>query len=170
MGEIVVGVERSRTAVAALRWAAEQARVSGSRLRGVHAVALARSTSSPGVAGAPVVEKPLDELDRTYVEQVASVWDSVRPESDWELQFIRDAPGPTLVAQSSHASLLVVGTRDHVGINRIVSGSVSHYCLSHASCPVVAVPPTDVPPRSDGSTSPAEFTGERPRISRLPRI
>src|SRR6478672_3005095 len=137
MGEIVVGVETSRTAVAALRWAAEQARTSGSRLRGVHAVGLARSTSAPGVAGAPVVEKPLDELDRTYLEQVASVWDSVRPEPDWELQFFHDAPGPTLVSQSRGADLLVVGTRDHVGIDRIMSGSVSHYCLSHASCAVV---------------------------------
>ena len=35
-----------------------------------------------------------------------------------------------------------LGRRDkgHVGIGRIVSGSVSHYCLSHAQCPVVAVP------------------------------
>jgi nucleotide-binding universal stress UspA family protein len=35
---------------------------------------------------------------------------------------------------------LVVGTRDHVGLGRLFAGSISHYCLSHASCPVVAVP------------------------------
>jgi len=35
-----------------------------------------------------------------------------------------------------------LGRRDkgHVGIGRIVSGPVSHYCLSHGQCPVVAVP------------------------------
>ena len=36
--------------------------------------------------------------------------------------------------------LLVVGTKEHSGLRRAVSGSVSHYCLSHAEVPVVAVP------------------------------
>ena len=36
---------------------------------------------------------------------------------------------------------LVVGGKEHVGIGRLVHGSVSHYCLSHAQCSaVVAVP------------------------------
>jgi nucleotide-binding universal stress UspA family protein len=48
--------------------------------------------------------------------------------------------GPAVVAESVGAALLVVGTKDHVGIGGLVSGSVSHYCLSHAQCPVVAVP------------------------------
>ena len=33
-----------------------------------------------------------------------------------------------------------MGTREHAGLRRLLSGSVSHYCLSHAVCPVVAVP------------------------------
>jgi nucleotide-binding universal stress UspA family protein len=37
--------------------------------------------------------------------------------------------------------VLVVGTREHTGLRRAVAGSVSHYCLSHAGVPVVAVPP-----------------------------
>ena len=41
---------------------------------------------------------------------------------------------------SKHAELLVVGTREHVGLGRLLVGSVSHYCLRHAACPVVAVP------------------------------
>ena len=44
--------------------------------------------------------------------------------------------------------LLVVGTREHVGLGRLLTSSVSHYCLSHALCPVVAVPAplTERPP------------------------
>jgi nucleotide-binding universal stress UspA family protein len=34
----------------------------------------------------------------------------------------------------------VVGTQEHTGLRRAVAGSVSHYCLSHADVPVVAVP------------------------------
>ena len=44
------------------------------------------------------------------------------------------------MAESVGTALLVVGTKEHVGISRIVAGSISHYCLSHAQCPVVAVP------------------------------
>jgi nucleotide-binding universal stress UspA family protein len=49
-------------------------------------------------------------------------------------------PGGVLVRQSGDAQLLVVGTREHVGLGRLLVGSISHYCLSHAVCPVVAVP------------------------------
>jgi hypothetical protein len=48
----------------------------------------------------------------------------------------------------------VVGTREHTGWGRVLGGSVSHYCLSHAHCPVVAVPverqrdPVDAPAAS----------------------
>ena len=38
----------------------------------------------------------------------------------------------------------MVGTGEHVGLGRIRLGSTSHYCLGHASCPVVAVPALDV--------------------------
>jgi Universal stress protein family len=47
---------------------------------------------------------------------------------------------PALVARSAEAALLVVGTHEHVGLARLVSGSVSRYCLSHAKCPTVIVP------------------------------
>jgi nucleotide-binding universal stress UspA family protein len=45
-----------------------------------------------------------------------------------------------LAARSAEAALLVVGTQEHVGLARLVSGSVSRYCLSHAKCPTVIVP------------------------------
>jgi hypothetical protein len=41
---------------------------------------------------------------------------------------------------AERAALSVVGTREHVGLGRLLSGSVSHYCLSHALCPIVAAP------------------------------
>jgi nucleotide-binding universal stress UspA family protein len=52
--------------------------------------------------------------------------------------------GQVLVDASRHSRLLVVGTGEHVGLGRIMLGSTSHYCLGHASCPVVAVPALDV--------------------------
>ena len=52
-------------------------------------------------------------------------------------------PGPVLVAESRDAQLLVIGTQEHTGLRRAVLGSVSHYCLSHARAPVVAIPLAD---------------------------
>ena len=66
------------------------------------------------------------------------------------LRFCSDDPGPALVAETAHAALLVVGTGETVGWGRLVSGSVSHCCLSHARCPVAAVP---VVPRGAAETT-----------------
>ena len=45
-----------------------------------------------------------------------------------------------LVERSREAVLLVVGAQAHQGLGRLVAGSISHRCLAHAACPVVAVP------------------------------
>jgi hypothetical protein len=37
--------------------------------------------------------------------------------------------------------LLVVGTGRRGVLARVISGKVSRYCLAHARCPVLAVPP-----------------------------
>ena len=50
--------------------------------------------------------------------------------------------GPALVqaAAEEEDCVLVVGTHEHHGLGRVLHGSISHYVLSHAPCPVVAVP------------------------------
>ena len=45
-----------------------------------------------------------------------------------------------LVEASKDADLLVVGSRGLGGFSRLLLGSVSRQCVSHASCPVVVVP------------------------------
>jgi nucleotide-binding universal stress UspA family protein len=138
MTEIVVGLDLSRSARAALDWAAEQARATGQTLRAVHVIS-ASSTYSMALGGVAVPIEP-SEMDATHCEAVAAVFDSAQPQPGWQVKFFSGEAGPILVAESVRAALLVVGTKEHVGIGRLISGSVSHYCLSHAQCPVVAVP------------------------------
>ena len=138
MSEIVVGLDLSPSARAALDWAAEQARATGQKLRAVHVIS-ASSTYSMALGGVAVPIEP-SQMDAPHREAVAAVFDSVQPELGWRLKFFSGEAGPILVAESVGAALLVVGTKEHVGIGRLISGSVSHYCLSHANCPVVAVP------------------------------
>jgi nucleotide-binding universal stress UspA family protein len=81
-----------------------------------------------------------DEVDARYRASVTAVFDESNPRPDWLIQFARGDAGPVLLRQSRNASLLVIGTPEHVGLGRLIAGSVAHYCLSHATCPVVAVP------------------------------
>ena len=54
---------------------------------------------------------------------------------------IRGAPGPALVEVADRdGDVLVVGAGRHGVLSRIWHGQVSRYCLSHARCPVLAIP------------------------------
>jgi len=138
MDEIVVGLDLSVSAQAALAWAAAQAKISGHRVRAIHALSLPATYTVAGGGYIPPV--PFEGIDDRYRAAVKAIFDAVQPEPHWELQFMSNDPGPVLVAESHKASMLVLGTREHTGWGRLRSGSVSHYCLSHAHCPVVAVP------------------------------
>ena len=140
MNEIVVGVDLSPSARAALRWAAEQAIATQQDLRAVHAVDVSPAFTMAVGMGAMAVPMHASAMDTAYRDAITAVFDSIQPEPGWRLEFYSGEAGPVLVAESVGEALLVVGTREHVGIGRLVSGSVSHHCLSHAQCPVVAVP------------------------------
>ena len=73
---------------------------------------------------------------------MAAMFDAVAPEPNWTLEFRDGSTAQQLVHASAGARMLVVGTREHVGLDRLINGSVSHYCLTHATCPVAAVPPS----------------------------
>ena len=139
--EIVVGLDDSPSSKAALHWAADQAKKIDAVLRAVHALDWPLGLTAAGFP-APVdfMELSPAELEDSYRQKYDALFDSISPRPDWILQFASGNAGQVLVQQSKDARLLVVGTREHVGLERLVSGSVSHYCLSHAACPVVAVP------------------------------
>lgn len=48
--------------------------------------------------------------------------------------------GPTLVGRAIGAGALVVGSGAHHSLGRLLTGSMSLYCATHATCPVVVVP------------------------------
>ncbi len=55
---------------------------------------------------------------------------------------VRDGePGTAIVEQAREwgADLIVIGSRGHTGLRRILTGSVSRYVVDHAPCPVEVV-------------------------------
>jgi nucleotide-binding universal stress UspA family protein len=142
MGVIVVGVDHSAGAKAALRFALEEARLRQATLRVVHAWQLGY-TGATGLEGwLPAAGGELEDfrqgaaaaLDETLREVVADA-DSVTIERRVD----HGAPAAVLVEESRAADLLVVGSRGHGGFAQLLLGSVSQQCAQHAFCPVVIV-------------------------------
>jgi nucleotide-binding universal stress UspA family protein len=141
MTDIVVGIDDSPSAWAAVTWAAAYARRSGDRLRAIHVLERPESWDVYTNAGVPPLVYPdADALDPAWTVRSREVFARLTPEPSWTLQFAQGHPGQVLVDASRGAAMLVLGAREHRGLDRLLNGSASHYCLNHAACPVVAVP------------------------------
>ncbi len=74
-------------------------------------------------------------------DAVGAAWGGVPPGLDLKLVVTRGEPGPALVGTADSADdLLVVGAGRRGVLSRLWRGRVSRYCLSHARCPVLAIP------------------------------
>jgi nucleotide-binding universal stress UspA family protein len=63
---------------------------------------------------------------------------------------LRGEAGRVLVTAASEPSDLLVIGAGRRGLDRVVNGRVARYCLAHASCPVIAVPPSELERASRG--------------------
>jgi nucleotide-binding universal stress UspA family protein len=142
MGVIVVGVDHSAGAKAALRFALEEARLRQATLRVVHAWQFGY-IGATGLEGLlPAVGGGMEDfrqgaaaaLDETLRDVVADQDDVAI-----ERRVDQGVPAAVLVEESRGAELLVVGSRGHGGFAQLLLGSVSQQCAQHASCPVVIV-------------------------------
>jgi nucleotide-binding universal stress UspA family protein len=140
---VVVGVDDSEHARAALRFAVEDAALRGAVLDVVNAYEV------PVIfAPVPAVVVPTDDgqsaarskrlLDELIAGALAHAGDSRPP--DVQPISVEGMAGPTLVEWARGADLVVVGSRGRGAVSSALLGSVSHYCVHHATCPVVVVP------------------------------
>lgn len=143
MEKIVVGLDRSDGARAALRFALEEARLHGATLHAVHVWEIPYTP----VSGAPVfVIGGLPEYERGVAEDAQKVVHDLLAEVGdhgvtVEEHVERGGAAHVLVEMSKDADLLVVGSRGHGGFAGLLLGSVSSQCVHHALCPVAVVHP-----------------------------
>jgi hypothetical protein len=89
---------------------------------------------------------PLDNAVRErawsiLTEALASIRETVRVQR----LVLRGPVERVLLAVADRADdLLVVGTGRQGGIGRLAHGSVTRYCVAHATCAVLAVPPPEL--------------------------
>lgn len=140
---MVVGVDGSPGSLEALRFALEQARRLAATLVPVHAWQVPGGDVPTRRAGDPgytrkVREMAEGELRRAFEEGLGGLPADVHAEP-W---LIRGAVGPALVETADrHNDLLVIGAGRRGRLRHPMHAGTARYCLAHAVCPVIAVPP-----------------------------
>ena len=138
MHSIVVGVDGSDESRAALRWALDEGRLRGARVRAIYAWPFPPMATSWGYVGPAEID--LDALQREADERLDSVIAEAKSEGvDVEQAAVQGSAAQVLVEAAADADLLVVGSRGHGGFAGLLLGSVSQQCAHHAPCPVVIV-------------------------------
>ena len=143
--ELVVGVDGSAGALAAVRWAARVARARRLGLRLVHALP---ELPVPYPRADPAYEQLLEAVGaqgRAVLAEARDAASGVEAKTVLRAERAADA----LVAESGDAALLVLGTPGLRPLGRVLLGSVTVALTAHALCPVALVRPhagEDEPP------------------------
>ncbi|WP_040800869.1 universal stress protein [Nocardia higoensis] len=132
---LVVGVDGSEYALAAVRWAAGEAALGRVPLRLVAAVPVGYDPDSYAL-----------EVERHRAAECIATARGIAVEAvgngdlDIDGEVVEQAPVPMLLARSRTARMIVTGTSGMGAIRRAVLGSVSTSVARHAQCPVAIVP------------------------------
>ena len=142
MDVIVVGVDHSEGAKAALRFALEEATLRKAKLRAVHAWQYG-SISATGLEGSvPTFGADIKEVANAATTALEATLQGTIPDPgsvEVERRVVQGRPAAVLVDEAREADLLVVGSRGHGGFAGLLLGSVSQQCAHHAACPVVII-------------------------------
>jgi nucleotide-binding universal stress UspA family protein len=134
-GPVVVGVDDSAPARAALRFAAEQARVRRVALRVIRAWLPTDGLGDATPEAARMVTADEQQAFDDLVEQVRAE----HPGVDITGETVAEHPAAALVRESADAQLLVVGTRGRGPVRGMLLGSVSQHVLRHSLATVAVV-------------------------------
>ena len=128
---IVAGVDGSPCGAEALRWAARQAKLTGSEL---HAVAVWRLPEIYGYTPRDFEDDARNALESAIQEALGEA-----APVQVVAEVVEGHPAGVLIEASRGAQLLVVGSHGRGAFTGMLLGSVSQHCVTHAHCPVVVV-------------------------------
>lgn len=137
---VIVGIQESVAGLRALRMAVAEA-----RRRGASLYALRAWPYSSPVRGA-VVPPWQDDLAQEAANVVRRAFDvtmgGIPTDFDVFIATVEGAPGPALVRFADRdEDVLCVGVGRRRWWHRLLGAGVAGYCVAHATCPVLAVPP-----------------------------
>lgn len=140
-GVIVVGVDGSPGAAAALDFALAEGAERGCRVQVVTAWLGSGPLDAPDSADQGDARARVEHMQGEVVaRRLARLADQREESPELDLVVVHDYAGRVLVARAEHASMVVVGSGTPSSASQQVLGSVAEYCVRHASVPVVIVP------------------------------
>jgi nucleotide-binding universal stress UspA family protein len=140
-GRWIIGVDGSQCATNAVRWAVVNAPGRAT------SVELVTAWQAPTIGAYPMSSPSVTAFDDS--ELIAAAADDTevvaarcRADLDMPVESYvgRGGPAEVLLAASERAGLLVVGSRGRGGFARLLLGSTSTQCATHASVPTVVIP------------------------------
>jgi len=131
---VLVGVDGGECALAAVRWAADEARRRSAPLRIVHAAPYVGRRTAPGT--------PSPELHRArrITAQAYTVARHTTSEVRAETEVVPGEPARVLLAEAPGVELVVLGIATTGALDELVGAQVAQRVAGHAATPVVVVP------------------------------
>ena len=132
----MVGIDGSPASVEALRWALDQAEITGASVEAV-------SAWEGGAKQSGHVPLYPDDLpaERAAVRLSEAIGEAAtgRGPVDVVHRLVEGRPGDVLTAAAERADMLVMGNRGLGRFTGALVGSVTQHCIQHADCPVVVI-------------------------------
>jgi nucleotide-binding universal stress UspA family protein len=166
---IVVGVHGSLGSLQALRWAADEARERQVPLVPVIAWIPPGGDLAERSHPSPFLRQVWQEaaatrLTEAFDEGLGGIIDGLSVQARVE----RGEAGAVLVEVADQTGdLLVIGTGRRNPLGRALHKSVGRYCLAHARCPVLAVPPSALMDEMRRGLLPWSLRGRRVPVPEL---
>ena len=146
---LVVGMDGSENAMAALRWALTFAHA-GTR---VHVVGVWEPLRFASAADSFTFEYLSEPARAKFDAAIDQVQQSTNTQAIVDREFIRANPTEAFIERGSDADLIVLGARGRGRLTASVLGSVTHRVLQQAPCPIVVVPYPPAIARSSATTT-----------------
>jgi nucleotide-binding universal stress UspA family protein len=140
LNRIVVGVDGSAEADAALRWALAEAKL---RQLPVRAIGVWYPAGTPEEVEKLAALRSVAELRSQLGDDLKSHVDRVVEAAETDVavtpHVLYGHPADRLIEEADDDALLVVGSRGRGAVKASMLGSVSHSCAQYARCPVAVV-------------------------------
>ena len=145
-GRVIAGVSGSLRSLGALRAGVEEARLTGAPLMAVLAWEPAGGELAYRRAPCPIL---LKLWQHAAVERLTSAFHDafggIPQDVTVRMLVVRGKAGPFLVDFADQPDdLLVVGCGGGRWLRNSLHGSVTRYCIAHAHCPVLTIPPPEL--------------------------
>ena len=145
-GVVVVGVDGSPEARAAIGFAYEEAALRGATLLAIHTWNDKPLNHALGDYPLDINAAGIDQAEHLLLETELAGWEQKYPEVPVRMRILRGRPAPNLLRYASNAGnqptgLIVVGSRGRGGFTGLLLGSTSQAVATHATCSVAVVHP-----------------------------